>query len=264
MPRRSAAAIDVVLLDIDDTLTSNGRIVGSAFQGLEDLYAAGMFIVPVTGRPAGWCDLIARQWPVNGVVGENGAFYYSYDLKARSMNRVYALDQDVRTANRQAYEALAEKILAEVPGSAVSADQSFRATDLAIDFCEDVPRLAREDILRIKSIFEQAGANAKISSIHVNGWFGRYDKLTMTRRFLRDFGGIDIDRERQRVVFCGDSPNDAPMFAHFPNACGVANVRDYEAEIEVLPAYVTQQRGGRGFAELSQYLLQCRTKYGIN
>lgn len=262
MPHRVAAAVDVVLLDIDDTLTSNGRLAGSAFQALEDLYSAGLFVVPVTGRPAGWCDLIARQWPVHGVVGENGAFYYSYNTDARCMNRVYALNQADRTANQQAYTALAEKILSEVPGCAVSADQPFRVADLAIDFCEDVPPLGREDVLTIKAIFEQAGASAKISSIHVNGWFGQYNKLTMTRRLLRDLGGIDIDTEQQRIIFCGDSPNDVPMFAHFPNACGVANVNDYASEIDVLPAYVTRRRSGEGFAELSAHLLQCRSKGG--
>ena len=264
MPHHVACAIDVVLLDIDDTLTSNGRLAGGAFQTLEDLHNAGLFVVPVTGRPAGWCDLIARQWPVHGVVGENGAFYYSYDSEARSMNRVYALDQASRTANQQAYAKLAEKILNEVPGCAVSADQPFRVADLAIDFCEDVSPLGREDILKIKAIFEQAGANAKISSIHVNGWFGRYDKLTMTRRLLRDLKGIDIDLEQSKIVFCGDSPNDAPMFAHFPNACGVANIRDYASEIDILPTYVTRQRGGEGFAELGKYLLQSRAKGGTN
>lgn len=262
MPRDVAATVEIVLLDIDDTLTSNGRLVGRAFQALEDLHSAGLAIVPVTGRPAGWCDLIARQWPVHGVVGENGAFYYSYDLEARSMNRVYALDQASRNANQQAYAALADRIVTEVPGCAVSADQPFRMADLAIDFCEDVPRLARNDVLKIKAIFEQVGAKAKISSIHVNGWFGRYDKLTMTRRLLRDLMGIDVDRERQRIVFCGDSPNDAPMFAHFPNACGVANVIDHVEEIDVLPAYVTRSRGGEGFAELGRFLLQSRAKDG--
>lgn len=264
MSRHIAADIDVVLVDIDDTLTSNGRLVGRAFQALEDLHGAGLFVAPVTGRPAGWCDLIARQWPVDGVVGENGAFYYSYDAKAQSMNRVYALDQDSRIANQRAYAALADEIMAKVPGCAVSADQPFRLADLAMDFCEDVPRLARQDILKIKAMFEQAGATAKISSIHVNGWFGRYDKLTMTRRLLRDLKGIDIDRERHRVVFCGDSPNDAPMFAHFPHACGVANVKDYAGEMDFLPAYVTRRRGGEGFAELSKYLLQSRARNGIN
>ena len=264
MPRHIAAAVEAVLVDIDDTLTDNGRLVGSAFQALEDLHAAGLFVAPVTGRPAGWCDLIARQWPVHGVVGENGAFYYSYDSEMRRMNRAYALDEAERTANRRAFAALAEQILAEVPGCAISADQPFRLSDLAIDFCEDVPRLKRADIRKIKAIFERAGATAKISSIHVNGWFGRYDKLTMTRRLLRDRKGMDIDQERQKIIFCGDSPNDAPMFAHFPNACGVANITDHAEEMDALPAYVTRGRGGEGFAELGAYLLQSRAKDGIN
>ena len=260
MPRSIAAAFRAVLVDIDDTLTVNGRLVGRAFQALEDLRKAGVFVAPVTGRPAGWCDLIARQWPVDGVVGENGAFYYAYDEGERRMRRVYALGEAEREANRLAYDALAEEIMAAVPGCAIASDQPFRLADLAIDFCEDVPALGREEVRKIKALFERAGATAKISSIHVNGWFGRYDKLTMTRKFLRDIGGLDIDEERERVLFCGDSPNDAPMFAHFPNACGVANVREYAEDMEALPAYVTDGRGGEGFAELGKYLLQSRAK----
>lgn len=258
MPRETAAAITVVLADIDDTLTTDGRLPAKAFQALEDLQVAGLAVAPVTGRPAGWCDMIARFWPVDGVVGENGALYFAYDAGSRRMRRIYAVDAETRTANSKNLGRIRDRVLAEVPGSAVAADQAYREADLAIDFCEDIAPLALDAVDRIKAIFEEEGAVAKISSIHVNGWYGAYDKLTMARLFARDVLDMDLDVERHRVLYAGDSPNDAPMFAHFPNACGVANVRDFVGRIEAEPAWIADSRGGEGFAEIAAVLLAAR------
>ncbi|MCU0591616.1 MAG: HAD-IIB family hydrolase [Desulfobacterales bacterium] len=244
-----------VLTDIDDTLTLNGRLPAAALAAMERLEAAGKHVIPITGRPAGWCDHIARMWPVAAVVGENGAFHYRYDRVRRTMQRSYFKSTDVRSADRRRLDELKAKILAEVPGCAVSADQAFREADLAIDFCEDVPRLSPEKVDRIVQIFEAAGAQAKVSSIHVNGWFGAYDKLTMTRRLFHEAFDEDLEAIKAQVVFAGDSPNDQPMFAFFPHAVGVANVREFAGRMEVLPAWITQQEGGFGFAELVAVLL---------
>ena len=189
MPLTVAAGIRVVLTDIDDTLTTEGRLPADAYAALERLEQAGIQVVPITGRPAGWCDHIARMWPVRAVVGENGAFYYAYDRQARRMVTHYWTDAASRQASRKQLDAIRDRVLAEVPGAAVASDQDYRVADLAIDFCEDVPPLPEADIGRIVRIFEAAGAQAKVSSIHVNGWFGDYDKLTMTRTlFQREFG----------------------------------------------------------------------------
>ena len=99
---------------------------------------------------------------------------------------------------------------------------------------------------------------AKVSSIHVNGWFGVYDKLGMTKTLLRERFGVDLDAERDRYLFVGDSPNDAPMFAYFPLSVGVANVRRFAGRLEHAPAYVTASEGGAGFAELAARLLAAR------
>jgi len=195
------------------------------------------------------------MWPVEAVVGENGAFYYRYDRALRMMQRSYFKTAEARAADRRRLEDVKAKILAEVPGCAVSADQAFREADLAIDFCEDVPRLSPDVADRIVRIFEAAGAQAKVSSIHVNGWFGAYDKLTMTRRLFQDAFKEDLEAIKTRVVFAGDSPNDQPMFAFFPHAVGVANVRKFAERMQVLPAWITRQEGGLGFAELVEALL---------
>jgi hypothetical protein len=254
-PANIKKSVRYVFTDIDDTLTLGGRLPSAALTAMERLEAAGMRVIPITGRPAGWCDHIARMWPVAAVVGENGAFYYRYDRALHKMQRSYFKTADARAADRRRLEDVKAKILAEVPGCAVSADQAYREADLAIDFCEDVPRLSPAAVDRIVQIFEAAGAQAKVSSIHVNGWFGAYDKLTMTRRLFCDAFKEDLEAIKARVIFAGDSPNDQPMFAFFPNSVGVANVREFAGRMDVLPAWVTLQEGGLGFAELVEVLL---------
>lgn len=258
MPRDVAQAVRVVFCDIDDTITTEGRLTGAAYQALEDLDAAGLSVAPITGRPAGWCDMIARFWPVKGVVGENGAFYYAYDHANRKMLRKLHPVVAAETSRPHRFDRIIARIESEVPGAAISADQPFRLADLAIDFCEDVPALPASDVQRIKQIFEDEGAVAKVSSIHVNGWYGAYDKLTMSRAFAADVLGHDIDASSDAVVFVGDSPNDAPMFGFFPNACGVANVRNFEGRMTSTPAWVADHEGGAGFRQIADHLLANR------
>ena len=252
------ARVRGVLADIDDTLTTDGRLTAEAYAALARLHEAGFVVVPITGRPAGWCDHIARMWPVDAVVGENGALYMRYDAAGRRLVRRFAVDDETRRANRVRLAAIGAKILAAVPGTALASDQLYREADLAVDFCEDVPPLPRTAIDRVVALMEAEGMTAKVSSIHVNGWFGAYDKLAMTKTLFAEAFAIDLDRERDRFVFAGDSPNDAPMFAYFPHSVGVANVRAFADRIATLPAYVTEREAGAGFAELADLLLAAR------
>ena len=255
MPDGARRAIRGVLTDIDETLSTHGRLTAEAYGAMERLRAAGKLVVPITGRPAGWCDHIARMWPVDAVVGENGALYMRYDAAAHKLERRFVADEATRRDHRDRLAAIADKIVAAVPGSALASDQRYRETDVAIDYCEDVPPLTRAAIDRVVAMMEAEGMTAKVSSIHVNGWFGTYDKLSTTKRLLKEAFGIDIDADREQFVFAGDSPNDAPMFAFFPNAVGVANVRAFTDRIATLPAYVTRAESGAGFAELASFLL---------
>jgi HAD superfamily hydrolase (TIGR01484 family) len=245
-----------VLTDIDDTLTTHGELTAAAYAALERLHAAGLLVIPITGRPAGWCDHIARMWPVAGVVGENGALWMRHDKATHTLVRRFVADAATMAQSRARLDAIGARIVREVPGCALASDQPYRIADLAIDFCEDVPALSRADVDRIVALMEGEGMTAKVSSIHVNGWFGRYDKLAMTRQFLREAFAIDLDAEREHFVFAGDSPNDAPMFAFFPRSVGVANVRAQLDRIAAPPAYVTEAAAGAGFVELADYLLR--------
>lgn len=258
LPDAAARNVAFVLTDIDDTLTSEGRLPAAAYAALERLHEAGLKIIPVTGRPGGWCDLIARFWPVDGVVGENGAFYFRYDHAARRMIRRFHASEAERAQNRARLDALADEILAKVPGAALAADQPYRVADLAIDFREDVEPLPEESVDAIVRLCEAAGATAKVSSIHVNAWFGAYDKLAMARAMLKAEFGLDPARAPTTVLFAGDSPNDEPMFAAFPLSVGVANIRDAGARLRHWPAYETPARGGEGFVQLAERLLAAR------
>tara|TARA_Y100000589_G_scaffold173297_1_gene164539 strand:- start:945 stop:1469 length:525 start_codon:yes stop_codon:yes gene_type:complete len=174
------------------------------------------------------------------------------------MIRRYIQNEKERSEGRKKLELIKQKVLKEVPGCAVSSDQFSRISDLAIDFCEDVPELPIDAVKKIKEIFLRSGANTKISSIHVNSWFGDYNKLEMTRIFTKEILGIELDSNKDKFVFCGDSPNDEPLFHYFPNSCGVANVRNFNSEMKYLPTYVASSKGGKGFVEICSKLLELK------
>jgi len=255
MPKTIKKKIRYVLADIDDTLTLKGRLPAVVFGAMERIQKAGICMIPITGRPAGWCDHIARMWPVDGIVGENGAFYFYYDNRQRKMRRRYFRSEGQRSTDREKLGTLKLEILKKIPGCRVSADQAYRETDLAIDYCEDVAALSTEDVDRIVTLFEEAGARAKISSIHVNGWFGEYDKLTMTRMLFAEVFKDELEAVKTNVIFIGDSPNDVPMFRFFPHSVGVANILQFKEKIKHKPTYVTRQEGGHGFAEMVDSIL---------
>ena len=258
MPNADLANLKLVLTDIDDTLTLHGRLPAIAYEALERLQKAGIKVVAVTGRPAGWCDLIARIWPVDAVVGENGAFYFQYDPASRKMRRVYAQDEPVRHGNVARLHALAEGILKQFPGTAWASDQAYREIDVAIDFAEDVAPLPFSVAQKIAEEFHKNGASAKVSSIHVNAWFGEHDKLTMSLRMMQELFDIDGNKLNSKIAYLGDSPNDAPMYAHFYNGIGVANLGPFAPLMTHLPRYITLGEGGIGFSEFTDSVLGAR------
>jgi HAD superfamily hydrolase (TIGR01484 family) len=251
MPDEACRSIRTLFTDIDDTITTGGRIPPEAYSAVCAAREAGIAVVLVTGRPGGWCDHLARMWPVAAVVGENGALAFA--CEGGRMRRVYA-PREPGAAEKLA--EIRDEVLREVPGCRVAADQPYREYDLAIDFREEVPPLPDEAVGRIVDVFRRHGATAKVSSIHVNGWFGDFDKLSMCRRASEEFLGGALDTGRS--VYLGDSPNDVPMFRAFPCSIGVANVREWVHRMEALPAFVTPSAGGRGFAEAVAHLLRVR------
>jgi len=247
LDRAAAAGIRFVLFDIDDTITEDGLLLEESYSALWALRRAGLRVLPITGRPAGWCDLIARQWPVDGVVGENGAFAF-YQVEGR-LERLFHPSAPDPEAARIRIEGLRAAVAASFPGLRIAKDQRYRLFDLALDFAEEAPILPLSAAERLQELCEREGARAKISSIHVNAWFGDYDKLSMAELFLSRNFGWDPIQDPGAVMFFGDSPNDEPMFGRFPLSCGVANVRRFESLMRHPPAFVTDKAFGYGFAE---------------
>lgn len=249
------AAARFVLCDLDDTLTFDGRLPSASYAAMESLERSGRRVVVVTGRPAGWCDLIARFWPVAAVVGENGAFYFRYDRAARRMIRRYQRTEEERAEDRRRLHALVDDVRAQHPGLALSADQPYRVSDVAIDFCEDVERLSDGEIAEMVAMLRSGGATVKISSIHINAWIGSFSKLEMSRILLTEEFGLGDEEMSGSQIYVGDSPNDEPMFEYFDNSVGVANVEEFMGLITHPPRWVTSKPGGFGFAELVELML---------
>lgn len=250
------ARVQGVLTDIDDTVSTQGKLTAEAYAALWRLKQAGLRVLTITGRPAGWCDHIARFWPVDAVVGENGGFYFHHD-GTRLQKRFLYSDQERRHFRRR-LEEVRDRILKAVPGTAVASDQPYHEYDIAIDYCEDVPPQTDAAVQRIQSMFEEAGAHAKISSIHVNGWYGDFDKLSTTQLCVRELWGMDLPAGDEQFIFCGDSPNDEPMFAHFALSFGMANVQRFIHHMQHKPAFVTHASYGAGFREVADRIIAAR------
>lgn len=244
--------IQYVFTDIDDTLTTHGKLLATSYEAMWKLQDQGIRVVPVTGRPAGWCEMIARFWPVEGVIGENGALIYSY--RNRIMERTYAEPyNEIRSGQKRLLE-FTESLLKEHSRAQLSSDQDFRISDVSVDFTEDIaPPLPMPEVRLIASKFEKFGANAKISSIHVNAWFGDFDKSSMVVTYLKKYAP-DVIRD-QSCVFIGDSPNDEPLFRLFDLSVGVQNIVAAMDNITHLPKFLTGKESGDGFVEMAEHIL---------
>jgi HAD superfamily hydrolase (TIGR01484 family) len=243
-----------VFTDIDDTLTTEGAITPDALQALADLKAAGLHVVPITGRPVGWSEPFVQRWPVDAIVAENGAVGLTH-TSAEGLHKRYQQDAATRTANFARMQTVLNEIERSVPGAQRAQDSAGRETDIAIDHSEftQLPQSAIDEVLRI---MRNAGMTATVSSIHINGWFGEHSKLTGARWIVRELWGRDLDAELERWVYVGDSTNDQVMFEHFPHSVGVANVQRFADQLTHPPRYITQGERGAGFAEMVRQLLK--------
>ena len=247
-----------VFTDIDDTLTTEGAITADALGALGRLRSAGIHVIAITGRPVGWSEPFALQWPVDAIVAENGAVALVRQAGARSgLVKRYQQDEAVRRANYARLQRAAQRILREVPGAVLARDSAGRETDIAVDHSE-FARLPPGYVAQVVQLMHDEGMNATVSSIHINGWYGEHDKLSGARWIVRALFGRELDAEFDRWVYVGDSPNDVLMFERFPHSVGVANIRRFEAELTHPPRYITQAERGAGFAEVAQAILAAR------
>ncbi|MBI5502144.1 MAG: HAD-IIB family hydrolase [Deltaproteobacteria bacterium] len=251
----AARGLRAIFTDIDDTLTTGGRLGPAAYGALWRLRDAGLLVVPVTGRPAGWADPIARLWPVAGVVAENGAVAFWLD-EGGNMCRWYARPPKEMKADQARLLELAFAIVRDNPACRIAADQAFRISDVAVDFAEEVGPLGLDVAEGIRRRFVDGGATAKISSIHVNAWQGEHDKATSCARFARERLGLDVSTAA--AAYVGDSPNDEPLFARFALSFGVANVVRFAGRLRHEPTFLASSACGEGFAEIADRILALR------
>lgn len=249
LPKAFPIAPRILFTDVDDTLTWKGRLPHEVFTALVKLQQAGIQVIPVTGASAGWCDCMIRTWPIESIIGENGAYFIDRNSDG-GLSYYYAVEEAERLDNWEKLLKLKREALEKFPHAYPTADQPFRLTDIAFDINQD-RRVARSDALEIVDFCEAAGMNVKASSIHINVWRGDYSKASTAKEWLVQHG-IDASE----AIFIGDSPNDESMFSSFEHTVGVANIWPFLGELGSPPSYVTSESGGYGFVELADALIQ--------
>ncbi|QNP49931.1 HAD-IIB family hydrolase [Diaphorobacter aerolatus] len=254
-PLTDRARLHGIFTDIDDTLTTDGAITQDALDSLAALKIAGLHVIPITGRPIGWSEPFAAQWPVDAIVAENGSVAFRHEGDSRLQRKIYQQQDDsIRQRNYARMQEVAQQIVLEVSGATLATDSAGRETDIAIDHSE-FTHLPQKSIDQAVAIMRAAGMNATVSSIHINGWFGDHNKLEGARWIVRELFGRDLDAELDCWAYVGDSTNDQLMFATFRNSIGVANIARFVPQLKELPKYVTQGERGAGFAEVARALL---------
>jgi hypothetical protein len=244
-----------VFTDIDDTLTTEGGITSDALQALHNLKAAGLMVIPITGRPVGWSIPFASIWPVDAMVAENGAVALLHNPTTNQVSKIYQQDEATRTHNFEQMQRIAQRVLKEIPGTALAQDSPGRETDIAFDHSE-FHKLSQDQIQQVLQLLKQEGMTATVSSIHINAWFGDHNKWHGAQWILKELTGRDLKQELDQWVYVGDSTNDQVMFEHFTHSVGVANIKRFENELKHLPQYIANQERGAGFAEVANALLQ--------
>lgn len=251
------AKVRFILTDVDDTLTWQSTLPVPTYSALYDLTQAGYIVIPVTGGCAGWSDLIARLWPVAGVITESGACFIQKQVDGLLQYRFWSTEQEMKT-NKEQLLAQVEPLLVEFSPLKLARDQSYRLTDVAVDYGQDINPPANEAKQAFLEKLCQLGLQAKASSIHINIWQGDYDKYAMAARVLQQQYGLSEQQMEQQVLYVGDAPNDESMFARFPLSVGVANIKEHLAKIKSLPKAITTQQGGFGFREIADKLLSLK------
>jgi HAD superfamily hydrolase (TIGR01484 family) len=251
----SARLIQGVCFDIDDTVTTGGVLDLEAYAALHALKRAGMKLIAVTGRPLGWAELVARQWPVDAAVGENGAGYvarHGKDLRASFWD-----DEATRIEQRRILERIRDRVSRELPHVRVSDDSWARRCDLAFDINERAS-LPAKDVEALALIVGEEGASVSISSVHLHAQLGEHDKARGVARAAHELFAMSTNEVQSAFFFVGDSGNDAAAFAWFSQTAGVANVVDHLQRIPIPPRYVASARTGNGFAEIAGVLIAQR------
>ncbi len=249
----SIAALRGVIFDIDDTITREGRLEAEAFSAIHRLAGAGLRLIAVTGRPLGWSDVAAHLWPVEMAIGENGAGWAWRD--GATIRHGYYLPEAERKEGEALLRDIAAAVSRKLPEVRTASDQHLRRCDLAFDVGETVT-LPRDRIDELTELIQTFGARTTVSSVHAHAVPGDWDKAKGLVRAASTVLEVDLDRERGRWLFIGDSGNDAAAFGHFPVSVGVRNVEHHLDRIPDGPRYITDGDRGLGFLEMAERVLE--------
>ena len=256
-PESARRRIGGVLTDIDDTLTTHGRLLPDVLAALERLKSAGLFLVAVTGRPTYWAMPLLRLCAFDAVIAENGASAFWLEQGGAMRSWLYA-DEATRRAHRQQLEAFVPVLQQRFPGIAVADDAPQRVGDLAFDIGENIAPLNKVQVAEVLECMRAYGFHATASSIHAHASLAEFCKQRTSEHVLATVLGIDDETARENFAFIGDSGNDARMFSHYPHAIGVANIVAHADRLPQLPAYVTPSPYGAGFVEFADAILAAR------
>lgn len=247
------ASLTYILTDVDDTITTEGKLHPEGLEALWMLHNAGLKVICVTGGSAGWGDTYLRQWPVEAVLSESGAVCL---YREGGVIKHYVHPSIVKEGYSARAKVLIERVLSLVPEAKLSSDQFARIYDIAFDHGSEPPFLGKEAIAKVVAICQEGGAGSAVSSIHVNAWFGEYDKRRGTEAFFKDVLGLEGEILQEICCYCGDAPNDQVMFSHFPLSFGVGNIRKHSKGMHALPRFIAQKEGGAGFCQIAEALLR--------
>lgn len=252
-----AIGLKGVVFDLDDTLLDGGHLTESAYSALFRLRETGLRLVACTGRPAGWGEILQRQWPVDAIVTENGAVTFARTTP--SSRRSIAADAQRQSARRAELFELAHRLLARFPAAELADDNDARLTDVTIDIGEH-RRVPPQDVSHMRAIARAQGVRSTQSSVHLHLSFDASDKASGTVRLLVEQFGEDPTGACVRYAFVGDSGNDAAAFAAFRLTFGVSNVLAHLSRLTLPPRYVATAPMGRGFAEIAARIVELRTQ----
>ncbi len=241
-----------VLTDVDDTLTCDGMLPPETLVALTQLRENGIKVIAVTGACAGWCDHIAQLWPVDAVLGENGAFTLQKEDGQLQISSFVSLD--AMREQQAELKKQVEEILSEYRDLELTLDQAYRLCEVAIDIGQNRPKVDDDIIHEVVEKIHALGAHATASSIHINAWYGEHSKKVSSLAFLTK-QGLTAAEMQKHACYIGDSMNDQAMFATLTHSVGVANIFNYWNKLSAFPTVVMNKPGGYGFAEFTQQLL---------
>ena len=257
-PKIEQYDIDSIYFDVDDTITTAGQLTVTAVEAIYQAHQAGLSLVAVTGRSAAWGEMLFRLFPLQAVIAETGALYFT-NRDSKPVVVHSEPNERVRAENALKREKASQDALNTVPEARLALDNIGRLYDVAFDLVEEGAPLSEQSILQIKKVLKKHGLRIFQSSVHINAFFGHFDKASMVSRYIQEELQLPLDDQISRMVYVGDSTNDGPLFKLAPLSVGVRNIAPHLSALKEkgeAPSFTVTKDGGEGFAQVVRRLCQ--------